>query len=424
MYNFRYHLITIVSIFAALAIGLLLGVAIAGSELVKDTSDDMTASLMGRFDDLSAENDQLSESLTHEQNLRKQLFLGWQTARLEGRIVAILSLDSDEDNALSRTLANLVSSSGGIPVLITIDKTLGFGTRDETITNRLHEILPLVEGEDYALSVARALTDEWTFSYQSGAATVEEAFAAQYPLTTRLIDTGCVQVKVDYRSVINSLFEMPAAASTVALAQREAYQLAQEQQLPYACNGLLDTVTLVESEDVPSESGTISLSIATFFNQRGASGSLPYLRLPLGQGSAPSTGADQPPADQPPADQSPADQAAAERPSDAPPTTDQPTTDQPTAEQPSVEQTPIDHSLTNNYYVVLVQDGSRADDLVDAAYQHDLSCVISPFDPTGSYSIIALLSGAENGVYGLGRDDIAAQPPYPSDQRGLAPFIP
>jgi hypothetical protein len=373
MYNFRYHLVTIVSIFAALAIGLLLGVAITGSELVKDTSNDMTASLMEQFDDLNTQNRDLSDQLAQEQSLRAQLFAGWRNGRLEGRTVVVLSAGGDTNTALNRALANTVSESGGIPVLVSISASSGLGTQDEQLASELHDLVPPIEGEDYTATVTRALANEWTFRFVPNSLSAEEAFAANYPLTTRLSETGRIEIRVDYRSVIDTLGEAVPGTANVATAQLEAYQLAQEQQLPYACNGLIDTVALAVSPGVFSETGATSLALASLFDQKGALSELAYLRLRAGQDALLLQSSNQ-----------------------------------------------MDNG---NYYVVLVQDGTEADGLVEAAYEYDLPCVTSPFDPAGRYSIIALLSGAESGVYGLGREGVATNPPYPPDQTGRAPFV-
>jgi hypothetical protein len=78
MYNFRYHLVTIVSIFAALALGLLLGVAITGSDLVRDASSNLAKSLTDQFDELNATNRDLSDKLKNEQQFSEALATGWQ----------------------------------------------------------------------------------------------------------------------------------------------------------------------------------------------------------------------------------------------------------------------------------------------------------------------------------------------------------
>ncbi len=78
MYNLRYHLVTICSIFLALAIGLLLGAAIAGSDLVRDTSQGLVDSLLEEFNDITQENNELTNQIEVERPLTQQLLGYWQ----------------------------------------------------------------------------------------------------------------------------------------------------------------------------------------------------------------------------------------------------------------------------------------------------------------------------------------------------------
>jgi len=161
MYNFRYHLVTIVSIFAALVIGLLLGVAITGSELVQNASDDLVDDLLEQFNQLSSENVQLNSDLQVERSLDSQLFNHWQQERLQGRNILIITGAHNSDTALAQELALTVQASGGSTAVITLlDPSLGL--QDSNKLAALQKLCPAVSGQDYSQTLAAALLAEWT----------------------------------------------------------------------------------------------------------------------------------------------------------------------------------------------------------------------------------------------------------------------
>ncbi|NLG10436.1 MAG: copper transporter, partial [Coriobacteriaceae bacterium] len=162
MYNLRYHLVTICSIFLALAIGLLLGAAISGSNLVRDTSQGLVDSLLEQFNEITKENSDLSKRLAVEQPLTQQLLGTWQDGRLANRTVVVLTGATTADAELSRQASQAIARSGGVPVIITV-KTAEFGLTDGPITESLQQLVPAVDGEPYTTTIGRVLVDEWTF---------------------------------------------------------------------------------------------------------------------------------------------------------------------------------------------------------------------------------------------------------------------
>ena len=429
MYNFRYHLVTIVSIFAALAVGLLLGVALTGSDLVRDASSNLAQSLTEQFDELNAANRELSDQLEEEQLFANQLSTGWQKDRLKGRTIAVLTRAPDTDDPLTEELSALITRSGGIPVIIRINSEQGFGLDDEKLLSSLKQLLPENDQEDYETTLARALAQEWSFTYQaprtpeaasgatgasgtggsSGAAgtagaddnngaagatgeavndqttvapptgalgttSIAGAFDANYPLTKMLVETGHLDISVSYRSVLDAENAATAIESEALAAQKLAYQQAQNQQLPYSVNGLIDTAMYQPTESSQPRIDLMALQITQQFELLGQAGELPYLLFDASESHL-----------------------AGELPEES-----------------------LDKDLS--YYTLLLQQEEFADLWVPLAQDNNLSCVLSSQPKYRNYSVIALLTGANRGVFGPSLPGIQPFPAIPTDNKGNAPF--
>jgi hypothetical protein len=395
MYNFRYHLVTIVSIFAALALGLLLGVAITGSDLVRDASSNLAESLTDQFDDLSKANDDLSDQLQTQQLFSQELLSGWQADRLVGRTIVILTRTPKAEDSLADGLSSLIAQCGGIPVIVRLDPSAGFALEDESSTSNLKEILPEVKGEAYDVTLARALTDEWSFAVEDGTSPSTGAFEENYPLTELLVKNKRIEVTTAYQSLIKAINTEGTWEAAALAQQRFAFELAERLRLPYGANGVIDTAvfSLAENEQQIS-ADPVALQIALHFDQKGAAGELPYRKLSESETEDGSSAAEQ---DSPAVESSPS----------------------PGSRQSSG----LTESSEANYYALLAQQAQAADVMLDFSQETGLSCELVPLEPIGHYGVIALLSGAKKGAYGLSRNGVTLLPPIPTDAQGNAPFL-
>ncbi|MDR0308408.1 MAG: copper transporter [Coriobacteriales bacterium] len=163
MYNFRYHLVTIVSIFAALAIGLLLGVAITGSDLLRNTSDDLVASLQNQYTVLRQDNSSISESLKFEQGTSSFFFDDWRKERMNGRVIVLLSENNKTELDTQDSLASLVMSSGGAVVKVKV-LVPNFGLDDPDTFAALKLLVTGLGNDNASQQLASALLTEWSYS--------------------------------------------------------------------------------------------------------------------------------------------------------------------------------------------------------------------------------------------------------------------
>lgn len=161
MYSFRYHLATICAIFLALAVGMLLGASIASSKMFEDTTSDAVQSLRTELDDIVSENQTLASEVATADGLSSDLLSGWSTGRLSGQHLIVVKnatpLQSDE---LSKLTDTLTGAGAQVSVASLEDTTLGLD--DPETLAALQKVLPAVNGEEYATTLAQALVQEWT----------------------------------------------------------------------------------------------------------------------------------------------------------------------------------------------------------------------------------------------------------------------
>jgi hypothetical protein len=118
MLNFRYHALSLVAVFLALVVGLLLGVAIGDKGLVSSAERDVRASLRGDVRQAQDERDAARETLRERDRFEQLAYPALVAGRIEGMRIALIELGDGSDrmwdltrDALQGSGARLVSVS-------------------------------------------------------------------------------------------------------------------------------------------------------------------------------------------------------------------------------------------------------------------------------------------------------------------------
>jgi hypothetical protein len=118
MLNFRYHALSLVAVFLALVIGLLLGVAIGDRGLVSSAEHDVRASLRHDVRQAQQERDAALDTVRQRARFERDAYPGLVAGRLDGARLALIELGGGSDrmwslarNALTGSGAKLVSVS-------------------------------------------------------------------------------------------------------------------------------------------------------------------------------------------------------------------------------------------------------------------------------------------------------------------------
>jgi hypothetical protein len=111
MIDFRYHLVSLVSVFLALAVGIVLG---AGplKESIGDTLNEQVNLLRNEKDNLRAQTLTQQSSLEHRDDFIKELTPSLVSGQLAGRSVSIITLPG-VDNDLVNPLVESITQAGG-----------------------------------------------------------------------------------------------------------------------------------------------------------------------------------------------------------------------------------------------------------------------------------------------------------------------
>src|SRR4051812_33618253 len=113
-YSARYHAASLIAVFLALAIGILIGAEFGGDALT-NTRRDLEHSLVGNLQDARSRADELSGQLNRSDEFEERVFPVLIRDRLRGRRIAIVALGGlpgditgDVEDALAPTGAKLV----------------------------------------------------------------------------------------------------------------------------------------------------------------------------------------------------------------------------------------------------------------------------------------------------------------------------
>ncbi len=119
MFDFRYHALSIVAVFLALAIGLLLGVAIGDRGLVSSAERDLRSSLRKDVRNARADSTRLRKQLAERDDLEAQLYPLMVGGRLPGQRVGLISLGSVPDGVVD-DVRSALGPTGGRLVEVTV----------------------------------------------------------------------------------------------------------------------------------------------------------------------------------------------------------------------------------------------------------------------------------------------------------------
>jgi hypothetical protein len=119
VFDFRYHAFSLVAVFLALAIGLLLGVAIGDKELVSSAERDLRSSLRGDMRQTRQESDDLRRQLEDRRRFEGDVYPLMVSGRLTGMRVGIVALGG-LGNELMKSVRGALEPAGARLVAVTV----------------------------------------------------------------------------------------------------------------------------------------------------------------------------------------------------------------------------------------------------------------------------------------------------------------
>ena len=169
MYNLRYHIASLVAVFLALSLGLLLGGITVQSGVLTRQRAALVQSLRTDYTKLSTKNQDLQQDLDLEKRLATSMVDRTIAERLNGQTVLVLT-NSGQVEGLSDTEAS-IRAAGGTPVVLTVTKP-GLGLEEAEVATAVAAALGTTTTGDLLPETTQALAAEWS---QGGAGPVTQA---------------------------------------------------------------------------------------------------------------------------------------------------------------------------------------------------------------------------------------------------------
>lgn len=176
MYNLRYHLASLLGVFLALALGLVLGGLVVESGGLDQQRSALISGLQEEFADIRQENATLSDQNDMLTTFSAEMTDVWTAGRLADRTVLVIAPSPDSEG-ISAAVAG-IQAAGGTAAVVTISEP-GLGLSDEELRSQITS----ATGKAARASVIASLAAEWS------------APGPERPLTARLADADVLSVE-------------------------------------------------------------------------------------------------------------------------------------------------------------------------------------------------------------------------------------
>jgi hypothetical protein len=206
VYNLRYHIASLVAVFLALSLGLLLGGISVQSGVVTRQRAALVQSLRSDYTQLSQQNKTLQSDLELEKSLANAMVDDAIADRLKGQTVLVLT-NSGQVEGLAATEA-AIRAAGGTPEIVALTQPR-LGLDDSEVASAVAAALGTTDG-DLLAQASEALAQEW-------------ANGTPGPVTQALVEAKVFQAPdvppAGFEGVVNlSAFDGKADPGALALA--------------------------------------------------------------------------------------------------------------------------------------------------------------------------------------------------------------
>ena len=141
MFDFRYHALSLVSVFLALVLGLLLGVAIGDKGLVSSAEHDVRASLRGDVRKAQRESETLRGQLDDQNRFLQEAYPLMVGSRLIGERVGVVALGDVSDEEIGHVRDALEATGGRLTSVASMRTPLDLPALSAAATGTAYEEL-------------------------------------------------------------------------------------------------------------------------------------------------------------------------------------------------------------------------------------------------------------------------------------------
>lgn len=173
MYNLRYHIASLVAVFLALSLGLVLGGLVVRQGVFDQQQRALVSSLQSEFNNLKKQNSSLKSSLALEDAYAAQMTDAWTAGRLDGQTVVVVTSGATGEGA--DAAAKAIKGAGGTAAIATLAKP-GFGLSQSAVASAAASAMGSATVTPTSEEVAKQLAAEW--SGASSAHTLTDALVS------------------------------------------------------------------------------------------------------------------------------------------------------------------------------------------------------------------------------------------------------
>jgi hypothetical protein len=229
MYNIRYHIASLVAVFLALALGLVLGGLVVQQGSFSKQQKVLVQSLQRDFRKLKSENNRLRAENVLQNGFSEQITTQWAKDRLDGHSVIVLTSGAEKEGG--DAVVGAVKSAGGTPVVVKLVNR-GFGLNNPKVAEVVRSVVSTTG--DMRGAMVASLTAEWTTA------------GAPRPLTDALVKVGAIDVSglepsmaaTDLVNIAAFAKQPDAVALDIARAYADAGYYAIGAQTPTSATGV------------------------------------------------------------------------------------------------------------------------------------------------------------------------------------------
>ncbi len=216
MIHFRYHLVSLIAVFLALAIGVAMGATVIDRALV-DALRDQVSAAERRAEDIKRENDTLKDARAQNDRYRTGLALQAISGKLDGLRVQFVATESLSNDTIARALE--ASGSAGAVVLPVLRVPAQF---DEKQLAALESLIGSNDPADLWRTVGIALGGKPADENPTTSAENESPTSEAPALLPELVEAGVLRGELDTASpdadvvVLLTSVDVPWEVETVA----------------------------------------------------------------------------------------------------------------------------------------------------------------------------------------------------------------
>lgn len=178
MYNLRYHIASLVSVFLALSLGLVLGGLIVQQGTFSEQPQALVEGLRKEFVDLREDNKELTAENEQHVAFSKAMTDDWVDGKLAKRAIFLLTNTGRNDGLTAASAA--IEDAGGVPVVVTM-RLPQFGLKDDKVRSEIASLAS--DPEKPEASIAASLAAEWAESTD------------ERPVTDALVAAGAITIE-------------------------------------------------------------------------------------------------------------------------------------------------------------------------------------------------------------------------------------